>query len=84
MTIAEQIYNAAKEAGPIVSLFRLTIDLGIDYSHAHSVIHQMNQIGLITLTKTRRRGQPLMICARPLGESKNTPSPTRNAQRAEG
>ena len=81
MTIQEMIYNAALE-NPVTSLFRLTIELGINYSHAHSVVKQMQDNGVITIKKTRKRGQPLMICAQPMGDNESRSVATSNVQRA--
>jgi len=61
MTVAKQIIAAVNQSGSYTSLFRLTVELGIDYSHAHAVTNNLKRQGLLVVTKTNQRGTPLRL-----------------------
>jgi len=81
-SIATKIIAAVNETGEYISLFRLTIDLGIDYSHAHAVTKRLNNQGLLLVTKTKKRGYPLRLQICPKGEIQTDPAPGDRRQAA--
>lgn len=58
-----RVYAEILSRGTVVSLFRLSIDLQMDYRYVRETVMIFELLGAVSVERSPRRGRPLVICA---------------------
>lgn len=61
----EELINAIRQCADVEgiarSLFRIVAFSQLDYKHAHTRLSRLQQLGVITISRTDGRGRPLAL-----------------------